>query len=196
MCTYICYFHQWWATPSGLLYPPPPPPPPFLNSPPGKPHYACSCSRVAVAFGNAVCFLIVKVAEPPYVRVVIMLIWLAVAIGSYFVLDQDTRTDISLSGILPNKSCGQRESEATVSDIAEPPCWRRAFARCLSPPRPDGAPFGDSGEPRLSHKVQNELSPAVPHAVLTPLHRWTPVLPTRPWDHSTRSGFRMHGEFP
>ena len=105
--------------------------------------------------------------------------------------DQDTRTDIPLSGILPDESCGQREGEASVSDIAERACWRHASARCLSPPRPDGAPFGDSGEPHLSHKVQNKLSPAVPHAVLTPLHRWTPVLPTRPRDHSTRSGFRM-----
>eukprot|EP00731_Ephydatia_muelleri_P023210 Em0015g793a len=59
---------------------------------PGKPHYACSCSRVAVAFGNAVGFLIAKVAEPPYVRVVIMLIWLVVTIGSYFVLVARTRT--------------------------------------------------------------------------------------------------------
>ena len=59
---------------------------------PGKPHYACSCSRVAVAFGNAVGFLIAKVAEPPYVRVVVLLVWLAITIISYFVLVAKTRT--------------------------------------------------------------------------------------------------------
>lgn len=59
---------------------------------PGKPHYACSCSRVAVAFGNAVGFLIAKVAEPPYIRVAVMLAWLGVVVTTYIVLVAKTRS--------------------------------------------------------------------------------------------------------
>ena len=45
-----------------------------------------------MGFGNAVGFLIAKVAEPPYVRLVVMLILLVFTIVCYFVLMAKTRT--------------------------------------------------------------------------------------------------------